>query len=109
MKMAENKLTIMPNDKVSANPLIKDVENKNKMAQTIKEFKLLSRMDGQAREKPSLIATPNSLPCFISSFMRAKIKMLASTAMPMDKMNPPMPASVIVTEISLNKERAIAT
>lgn len=51
--MAENKLTIMPNDNVKANPLINDVEKINKIAHTIKEFKLLSRIDGHAREKPS--------------------------------------------------------
>ena len=107
--MAENKLTKIPIDKVSAKPLIKDVENKNKMAQTISELKLLSRIDGQALLKPSWIANDNPFPSLTSSFILAKIKMLASTAMPIDKINPPMPARVRVTGINLKIERAKAT
>ena len=53
MKMAENKLIKIPIAKVKAKPLIKLVAKLNKIAQTIKELKLLSRMDGQARRKPS--------------------------------------------------------
>ena len=41
------------------------------------------------------------LPLRNSSFMRSKIRMLASTAIPSDRMKPAMPASVSVTGISL--------
>lgn len=109
IKIAENKLIKIPKDKVRANPFMKDVENINRIAQTIKEFKLLSRIDGQAREKPSEIAKVKPLPCLISSFILAKIKMLASTAIPMDKINPPIPAKVKVTGINLNTASTIAT
>src|SRR3989344_2167063 len=108
-KIAENMLTTMPRASVRANPLINDVEKMNKMAQTISEFKLLSRMDGQARLNPSAMLAGRLLLCKISSFMRAKIRMLASTAMPMDKINPPMPANVNVTGTNLKIERTTAT
>ena len=107
--MAENRLTTMPKDKVRANPLIKLVAKVNKIAQTIKEFRLLSLMDGQALRKPSSMAEDKFLPALISSFILAKIKMLASTAIPIDRTNPPIPAKVKVTGISLNKERVMAT
>ena len=41
------------------------------------------------------------LPLRSSSFMRSKIRMLASTAMPTDRMKPAMPARVSVTGMSL--------
>src|SRR3989338_6274264 len=107
--MAENMLTTIPIASVKAKPLINDVEKINKIAQTIKEFKLLSRIEGHARLNPSPIEPARLLPCFISSFMRAKIKMLASTAIPMDKINPPMPANVKVTGTSLKMAKTSAT
>src|SRR3989344_5550912 len=102
MKMADSMLTKIPMASVSANPLMNDVVKINKMAHTNNELKLLSRMDGQARENPSLIALEIGDPFFISSFILAKIKILASTAIPMDKIKPPMPASVSVTGTNLN-------
>ena len=51
----------------------------------------------QARLKPASIAGPSVLPARISSFIRSKMRMLASTAMPMDRMNAATPASVSVT------------
>src|SRR3989344_2140067 len=109
MKIAENRLTTIPNDNVKAKPLMKEVEKINKIAHTIKEFTLLSLIDGQARLNPSLIANDKDLPCLISSFILAKIKMLASTAIPIDKIKPPIPARVIVTGINLNRVRTIVT
>ncbi|MBA7704669.1 hypothetical protein ES703_113486 [subsurface metagenome] len=63
---------------------------------------MLSLMAVQARLKPASIAAPSVLPVLNSSFMRSKISTLASTAIPMDKIKPPMPARVRVTGISLN-------
>ena len=102
--MAENKLTRIPSANVKAKPLINDVEKINKIAQTINEFKLLSLIDGQALLNPSLMAKDTDLSSFISSLILAKIKILASTSIPMDKINPPMPAKVKVMGPNLNKE-----
>ena len=109
MNIAENKETMIPNASVKANPFIKDVATKNKIAQTISELKFESRIDGQALLKPSSIATAKPFPDFISSFILAKIKILASTAMPMERTNPPMPAKVNVTGINLKIDKVIAT
>src|SRR3989344_4434909 len=89
IKIAENNETKIPKESVNANPLINEVENINKMAHTMSEFKLLSRIDGQARENPSEIEIDKLFPCLISSFILAKIKILASTAIPIDSINPP--------------------
>ena len=51
--------------------------------------------------QPARMAAAIVLPLRSSSFMRSKIRMLASTAMPTDRMKPAMPASVSVTGIEL--------
>ena len=53
-------------------------------------------------------ARPATRPARSSSFMRSKIRMLASTAMPIERMKPAMPASVSVTGISLKSAKVIA-
>ncbi|GAI78250.1 unnamed protein product [marine sediment metagenome] len=58
---------------------------------------LLSLIAVQARLKPVSIAAPNVLPVLNSSFTRSKIRTLASTAMPMDRTKPQIPAKVRVT------------
>ena len=63
---------------------------------------LLSLIAVQARLKPASMAAPNVLPILSSSFIRSKIRTLASTAIPIDKTKPPIPARVRVTGISLN-------
>ncbi len=92
---------ITPKAKVTAKPLTTLVVNWIKIKQVIKVLKLLSRIDGQARLKPSSMAIDNGLPTLISSFILAKIKILASTAIPMDMINPAKPAKVKVTGQSL--------
>ena len=74
-------------------------------AHVIKVDVFESRIEGQARSSPARIAAAMVLPLRSSSFMRSKIRMLASTAMPTDRMNPAMPANVNVTGISLNIDR----
>ena len=64
--------------------------------------KLPSRMAGQARLKPTSIEEASVRPLRISSFIRSKIRMLASTARPMDRMKAPMPERPRVTGTSLN-------
>ena len=109
INIAENKLTIIPSANVNANPLIKDVATKNKIAQTIKELKFESRIEGHALLNPSSIDYAKLFPDFISSFILAKIKIFASTAIPMERINPPMPAKVNVTGINLNIDNVKAT
>ena len=60
-----------------------------------------SRIEVQARRKPSSIAEPSVRPVRSSSFIRSKIRMLASTAMPTDRMKAAMPERVSVTGMSL--------
>ena len=63
---------------------------------------LLSRIAGQARLNPTSIDEARVRPMRISSFILSNMRMLASTAMPMDSMNPPMWDRVNVTGIILN-------
>ena len=62
---------------------------------------LPSRIEGQARLNPLLMLEILSRPAFLSSFTLSKIKTLASTAIPTDKIKPAIPAKVRVTGISL--------
>ena len=59
-----------------------------------------SRIEFQARSKPASTAAGRDLPRRSSSFIRSKIRMLASTAMPIESTKPAMPARVRVTGIS---------
>ena len=59
-----------------------------------------SRIEFQARPKPASTAAGSVLPTRISSFIRSKIRMLASTAMPIERTKPAMPARVSVTGMS---------
>ena len=59
-----------------------------------------SRIEFQARPKPASIAAGSVLPSRSSSFIRSKIRMLASTAMPTESTKPAMPARVSVTGMS---------
>lgn len=107
INIAENIETKIPILKVKANPLMKEVAKINKIAQTIKELKLLSRIEGQALLNPSSTDEESDFPSFISSLILEKIRILASTAIPMDRTKPPIPAKLKVTGMNLNKERAI--
>ena len=90
---------------VKAKPLTKLVPKLNKITATIKSVKLPSQIAGQALLKPSSTATANVLPWRNSSFILEKIRILPSTAMPIDKRKPPMPAKVKVTGMVLNKTK----
>src|SRR3990167_3483507 len=106
MNIAENIDIKTPSARVKANPLTRLALKKYKTAQVKRVEILESRMDGQARANPSRTACPAFLPNRDSSRIRAKIRILASTAMPIDKINPTMPAKVSVTDISLKRARA---
>jgi hypothetical protein len=104
MVMAVNILTRTPIASVKAKPLIKLVPNQNKIIEVMIVERLLSRIDSQALQKPSRIASSRVLPEESSSFILSKIKMFASTAIPIVRMNPAIPAAVNVTQSSLKIE-----
>src|SRR5579883_3221402 len=93
MKRVEAKPTMMLAAKV--------LPNQYRMAQVIMVETLESRIEGQARAKPASTAAAIERPARSSSLVRSKIRMLASTAMPIERINPAMPASVKVTGMSL--------
>ncbi len=99
--IAENMLAIIPIAKVNANPLIMLVPSQNRITQVISEETFESRIDVHALLNPSSTAPAKLLPAFNSSFVLSKIKMFASTAMPIERINPAMPAKVRVTGINL--------
>ena len=76
--------------------------NQNKITQVIKVDTLPSLIAGQALLNPTFIDVNNVRPDRNSSFIRSKIKMLASTAMPTDKIAAETPDRVKVTGINLN-------
>ena len=105
--IAENMLIKIPTPKVRAKPLIMLVPIQNRIPAVIKLDMLESLMESHARLKPSETADCKFFPFFNSSFILSNIKMLASTAMPTDRINQAMPAAVKVTGMSLNKARII--
>ncbi len=112
--------TKTPRPNTRANPLISDVPNQKRMTAVIIDEMLESRIEGHALLKPSLMAsralretwpTP-ACPVFrprSSSLVRSKIKMFASTAIPMERIKAAMPAAVSVTGISLNNAKIATT
>ena len=75
--------------------------NTEKLQEIIVEI-LESRIEGQARKKPYSIAAIFDNPRAISSLVRSNIKIFASTAIPIERINPATPANVIVIGINLN-------
>ena len=99
--MAVNIETITPKANVIANPLtILDV-NIIKIKQVIKVEILLSRMEVHARLNPSSIDLDKDLQFSNSFFILEKIKILASTAIPIEIIKPAIPDKVKVTGQSL--------
>jgi hypothetical protein len=93
--------TRMPIASVSAKPRTNPVPNWNRIKLVIKLEILESRIEVHALAKPASIAKTRFFPQRISSFIRSNIKMLASTAMPIERINPAIPASVRVIGMSL--------
>src|SRR3989344_4223196 len=95
-KIAENILTITPIPRVRANPLTKlDVRYQRIMA-VMMVVTFESLIEGQARRKPSSMAETLLNPFFNSSLVLSKIRILASTAIPIERTKPATPAKVIV-------------
>ena len=102
-------LTNTPIKSVSANPFTSDVPNQKRISVEMILEILLSRMDGHARVNPSRIASATRFPPRISSFIRSKIRIFASTAIPIERINPAIPAAVRVIGISLKSVSIMAT
>ena len=102
--IAVNIDTSTPKSKVIANPFTNPVPNQIKINDVIIDEILLSRMLGQARRNPSSIPLRMLRPFLISSFVRSKIKIFASTAIPTERMNPAIPASVKVIDQGVTEE-----
>ena len=100
-------LTKIPIARVKAKPLTEPVPRKNRIAEVIKDELLESLIELQALLKPSSIAKLTVLPDLNSSRRRSKIKMLASTAIPIERMKPAIPARVKVTGIILKSASVI--
>ncbi len=83
-----------------AKPRIVDDPNEYRMVAVMRLDTFESRIEFQARLKPASTAAGSDLPMRNSSFIRSKMRMLASTAMPIDSTNPAMPARVRVTGTS---------
>ena len=99
--IAENMLTATPMARVMANPRTNDAPNwspnQNRIAQVMNVATFESRIEGQARLKPMSMAVLKGRPRRNSSFMRSKMRMLASTAIPIERMKAAIPESVRVT------------
>ena len=94
-----------PMIRTSAKPWITDDPNRYRISAVIRLDTFESRIEFQARAKPASIAWASDLPERSSSFVRSKIRMLASTAMPTESTKPAMPARVSVTGMSRNSAR----
>ena len=103
MVIALNIETIIPIPSVKAKPLIKGVPNQKRMTTVIMPEIFESLIENQALEKPAEIESAILFPERNSSFIRSKISTFASTAMPMEIINPAIPAAVKVTGINLKR------
>ena len=104
MTTAVNIETSTPMINVTAKPLTKPVPISTKINAVIIDDILPSRMDVHARLKPSSIALKILRHRRTSSFVLSKIKILASTAIPMESTNPAIPGRVNVMEKGVNPE-----
>ena len=98
----------IPRARVTAKPRIGPEVGKKDQFKGLKRIKavmrvamLASLMESQARPKPSSRATGQARPARISSFMRSKMRMLLSTAMPTERIKPAIPGRVRVMGMSL--------
>lgn len=105
--IAENIDIKTPMPSVNANPLIKDVPNQKRIVAEIIVERLESRIEDQALEKPAETELAIVRPECNSSFSLSKIRILASTAIPIEIINPAIPAAVKVTGNNLNKANII--
>ena len=81
--MAVNMEITTPMPRVRAKPLTADVPNQKRMIAVMIEEMFESRIESHALEKPSRMLSQIFLPRLSSSFILSKIKIFASTAMPL--------------------------
>lgn len=104
--IAVNAETATPIKNTKAKPFTSaEVAVKNNINAVIILDKLLSLIDSQARLNPSLIPSSTEFLFSNSSRMRSNIKILPSTAIPIDIINAAKPADVNTTPNNLNKAR----
>ncbi len=104
--IAVNILMNTPINNIVAKPTMilapKLLPKKYNTAQEIIVATFESRIEGQARFQPTAIAEDNDRPSRSSSLTRSKTRMLASAAMPIERINPAIPARVSVPTSLLN-------
>ena len=105
--IALNIETITPIARVNAKPLTMLVPQKYRITQVIIVVMFESKILVKALSNPELIAVKSVLPALNSSFVLSKIKILASTAIPILRIKPAIPARVSVTGIALNSANNI--
>ena len=103
--IALNIETSTPMIRTSAKPRMTDEPKAYRIVAVMRLDTFESRIEFQARLKPASTAAGSDLPTRSSSFIRSKIRMLASTAMPTESTKPAMPARVRVTGMSRKMAR----
>ena len=98
----EIRLAMTPMPRTIAKPLTCAGPTNPRITHVISVDVFESRMAGHARLTAASTAAGMVRPARTSSLKRSKIRTLASTAMPTDRMKPVMPASVSVTGKALN-------
>ena len=106
-------LMTTPMPRVSAKPMTRGaamilLPNQKRMMQVMRVEKLPSRIAGQARLKPASTAALRVFPDLSSSFILSKISILASMAIPMERMKAATWARVRVTGTILKMVSIIA-
>ena len=91
-----------PIDKVIANPLTIDCPMPYKIEAVISEETLDAQIEDQALLNPKSKAKDLLFPQRISSLIRSKINIFASTAIPTHRINPAIPANVRVIGGKIN-------
>ena len=94
--MAEKSEIKIPIESVTAKPRIAPVPNQIRIKQVINEEAFESRMEVHARLNPCSTAESSERPARSSSRVLSKMRILASTAIPIERINPAMPAKVTV-------------
>tara|TARA_B100001287_G_C22420454_1_gene406634 strand:+ start:244 stop:597 length:354 start_codon:yes stop_codon:yes gene_type:complete len=100
-----NKLIKTPIPNVAENPFTKFVPKINNTIQLIKVVMCPSIIEEFALKKPLSIDLIRVFPFLSSSLTLSKIKIFASTAIPILRIKPAMPGRVIVTGINEYKAR----
>ena len=102
-KTVEKKEVRIPILSTTAKPLTAPVPNWNSTKAVISVVRLASKMVQKAFWKPTEKAAGNALPRSLSSRIRSKIRMLASTAIPTVNNRPAIPGKVRVLRKTISR------